>query len=506
MNRLATCFASLGLALVLPSPGMAQLAVTPAPEAQKAASAALWRQLFESDIDYLEQLVPVRYIYAVHPGGPAWDSQFRGALARARRESPLVRDLGSYRAALEHFVAAFEDAHFSAYFNVASRRLRWPRFALAYRGGRYFVGQSSLPAVRVGSEVTACDGRALHEWMDQLALYLGGPPGRETTRAAIARRFLIDSGNPLYQLPQRCQVGAETIDLAWAPLPDAGPFAFREPERTSSSAPTVTDNSIGVTDFGDNGAWVRIGTMMAMTEETAGQYRTLIERAPSLRDKDFVVIDVRGNGGGMYNWFMAFLRGFYGQPYADHFARARLEIANSMLVVSPTGTDDPGFSAEASRIEVPPDPPMADALTPAEIRQLPNGMRLVLARPPVESISYPRRPPPNPVRARVYLLTDYGCGSACLSFVDEMMRFPGVIQIGAETHIDRRSGGWPEGFELPSGLATMRMGRMVREGRRRGENEAWIPSIRFAGDIADTEAVKRWVLTDVVPRGQSQGW
>lgn len=83
-----------------------------------------------------------------------------------------------------------------------------------------------------------------------------------------------------------------------------------------------------------------------------------------------------------------------------------------------------------------------------------------------------------------------------------MMSFPGVTLIGAETHLDRRAGDWPMGYELPSCLAVVRMGRMVREGRHRGENEAWVPARAncFHGDIADTEAVGQWILTRILPR------
>lgn len=84
------------------------------------------------------------------------------------------------------------------------------------------------------------------------------------------------------------------------------------------------------------------------------------------------------------------------------------------------------------------------------------------------------------------------------------MRFPCVVQVGGETHVDRRSGGWPEKFELPSKLAFVRMGRMVREGRRRGENEPWVPTHRFPGDIADTAAVRRWILEEVIPRDHTR--
>src|SRR5262249_17242434 len=208
--------------------------------------------------------------------------------------------------------------------------------------------------------------------------------------------------------------------------------------------------------------------------ERAKEFQKLIDEAPSLRDKELVVIDVRGNSGGVYNWFVAFLRSYYGSKYADYYARARLEISNVMMnPPGSTGAASEGFVGEAAEMKMPPDPPLDNIENQVQTSKLPNGGQLQVWPAPVNQIKYPVSPPPNVVNARVYLLTDYGCGSACIVFVDEMMRFPGVTLIGAETHVDRRSGGWPGGFELPSGLAVVRMGRMVREGRARGENEAW---------------------------------
>lgn len=483
------------LALVLAS------ALVPQPAAGQPAteSAGLWRQLFERDLDHLERLIPTHYIYAVHPGGREWNALFRRSLDQARREAALVRDFASYRAVLQHFVVSFQDAHFSAYFNVASRRARWPRFTVRYQGGSYVVAHSALPTVREGAAVIACDGHPLHDWVDRLAEYLGGPPRLETTRASIARQLFVDSGNPLHAVPRTCRIGDSNISLEWVSAPGTGPGAVTEPERTSHSAPTLTDASASISRFGADGAWVRIGTMIPSTPEQAAQFRQVIEGASALRDKRIVVIDVRGNSGGTYNWFMAFLRGLYGQPYADHHARARLEIANVIMNL-PAQTPEAGVPGGAAAIESPADPPM-DAMTPLRVRELAGGGTMVFMRPPADALPLSPASPPNPVRAKVYLLTDYGCASACISFVDEMMRFPGVVQIGGETHIDRRSGGWPERFELPSGLAFVRMGRMVREGRRRGENETWVPTHRFAGDIADTEAVQRWIRDEVIPRG-----
>lgn len=485
------------LAAVAALPASEAAAQTAAPTVEASGS---WRALFERDIDYLERAIPTYYIYASYPGGAAWDRQFKQALSRARREAAQVKDFPTYRAVLQHFIVSFEDAHFSAYFSVTSRRGRWPGFAVQYRGDRYVVVQSDVPDAVVGAAVESCDGEALNGWVDRQTAFLGGPKGLDSTRATIGQQLFLDDGNPLYRLPVACRVGGRDLVLQWRPLP-AVPSRWvpQEAQRTSAPVPTIDDESVSVADFGTNGAWVRIGTMMPTGDQQMTQFRDLIARAPALRDKQVVVVDVRGNSGGVYNWFMGFLRAFYGKSYADYYARARLEITNVIMTPNVPEAADAGVPQGFSMGDMPPDPQMEATAGKASERVLPGGAKLVLTPAPVEALRLPARAPNSLVKAQVYLLTDYGCASACISFVDEMRRFPCVTQIGMETHVDRRSGGWPAAYDLPSGLAVVRMGRMVRENRKRGENEVWAPAIRFSGDIADTEAVKRWVGETVLP-------
>jgi hypothetical protein len=89
----------------------------------------------------------------------------------------------------------------------------------------------------------------------------------------------------------------------------------------------------------------------------------------------------------------------------------------------------------------------------------------------------------------VFLLTDNGCGSARISFTDEMRRFPGVLQIGRDTYVDSYPGS-PQNYLLPSGEASISAPNMTREVRQRGSNFAWKPDLYFDGDIRDTEAIR----------------
>ncbi len=39
----------------------------------------------------------------------------------------------------------------------------------------------------------------------------------------------------------------------------------------------------------------------------------------------------------------------------------------------------------------------------------------------------------------------------------------------------------------------------LREGRERGDNVPWRPTYKYKGDIADTEALKKWIESTAVP-------
>jgi hypothetical protein len=82
-----------------------------------------------------------------------------------------------------------------------------------------------------------------------------------------------------------------------------------------------------------------------------------------------------------------------------------------------------------------------------------------------------------------------------------MRRFPGVLQIGRDTYVDSRPGS-PANYDLPSGEASISAPSMVREVRQRGDNFAWKPDIYFDGDIANTDAVREWILNVVLKTRQ----
>lgn len=447
-----------------------------------------WRRMFDEDHAGVRAALEQRYIYAKLPDRADWAQQEAAAEGVAQRSAPLVNDPAGYRAALEAYLGAFADPHLKVTLYFGPATYRWPGFLVRFRSGAYRVVLTQTTEVKVGDAVIACDERPV----DDLVAEVAAPSGLAPTLAAVkidaAVHLLLDDGSPLRARPKRCQIGGRSVSLDWKPIVAARLAVISAPFQP------LRDDDVRIEPLGRDGAWVRLGSFFVTDAALGRRFHAVIDAAPRLRGKRIVVLDVRGNRGGDYNWFMVFLRAFYGAAYADHFARARLEISPAFVtraLVDHPPINPADFTTDPAA--EPADPEVDATFTELHAVTAPGGERL-WALPSAESRAARRGgATPSPVRAKVYVLTDAGCASACLAFVDEVRRIPGVVQIGGETFVDRRSG-TPVPERLPSGSGTLSVPNMVRLGRARGENVPWRPDIPFDGDIADTAAVKRWVL------------
>ena len=262
-------------------------------------------------------------------------------------------------------------------------------------------------------------------------LEVGLPDTVEVARNEAALRLFVDRGSPLRPRPVRCTIGGRPVTLDWTPAPmkDINPI---QRSWRGERVPEVSTRLVG-----SHGAWVKLGYFQPNDAAQVKAFHAAIDAAPALRTKR----DVRGNGGGPYNWFMAYLRGLYGQEYADHYATERLHI-RAVYRLSPAYVKlDRDGASEAGNLGEPADPPYEINDTANDRLQkqaIASGRQIFQSTP----IPFPNngRAPVKPVRAKVYVLTDYGCGSACIGFVDELKRFSGMRQIGLPTYVDSRSG------------------------------------------------------------------
>lgn len=451
-----------------------------------------WAVLAQSDIAFTADYMRRESISAVYPMAPVFERQLTAALQVATGELPKVNNFEGYRQVMKHFLGNFNDMHLIFSPSLTANTYRWPGFIASYRGHRY-VTAASTGAVADNVEITSCDGHPIADLAAQAAVYEEWVAGLESTRSSAAPVVFRDAGSPFVRRPVRCIIGGKDVQLDWQAIPSA---AFDAKVATTRMA---RDKVLAATPFGPDGTWIRMGIFNPATPAEGQAFHKLIDIAPQLRDKAVIVLDVRANGGGPYEWMMAFIRSLYGSDYADYYARARLEIAPVYRTTPAILAYYRNDTTTADTLATPHDGAPFDEHEELYEQALRARATVFHAPANPHRVAKPARAPTSVVKAQVYVLTDYRCGSVCIGFVDEMKRLPGVRQIGVETFIDSHTG-TPMFTDLPGGNGTIAVPTMTRDGRTRGDNAPQKPDIEFMGNIADTEAVKAWVRDELFKR------
>ena len=441
------------------------------------------------DLEAAREIVQQNDINAVYPDPVGFAAELDAATITARQEATSVSDFAGYRATLKHFLNSLDDEYVGISFAISQPRLFWPGFVIEYVGNHYIVAASTRLDVHNGQSITACDGTPMDTWVDRVSTYEGGHHGLESTKSLTAPLVLVDQANPFLTRPAVCTIDGKSFTLDWKRI-------FYE-DYLSRVSPLLgeVDKSLSITALSRDVAWVRLGNFAPATPSEAAAFREVLAKAASVRDKAVIILDVRQNRGGPYDWMVAFLRSLYGQQYADHFATARLTI-RPVYRASPEIVRLYRASDESNVALGSPSDKQADGDgTRGVADALAHGLPYYQA--PLAREQHSDLPAINPVRAKVFVLTDYGCASVCIGFVDELKRFPGVKQIGTETFVDSRSG-TPLTLPLPSGDASVYVPTMTRDGRLRDDNVPQRPDILFKGDIHDDSAVKQWILVTLI--------
>ncbi|PPT43061.1 hypothetical protein XarbCFBP8142_10680 [Xanthomonas arboricola] len=473
-------------ALVLWSEMLSPASAQQAPQSSTAYQG--WAAMADKDVDFSLQWFRDQSIMAVYPDPSGFEATLSKARKQADADLQQVKNFEGYRQTMAHLFSTFNDAHAYVSIELTPVFYQWPGFLAVYQGRRFLVAGSE-GVIANGAEITECDGLPMAEWSKRVAPYQNMIPGLESTHARVALNLFRDSASPFIARPRSCIVDGRSVDLQWHIIPTT------ELAKIRSQLVPQLGRSVTVEPFGNDGAWVRLGNFSPRDRKESDQFEALYKVAPSLRDKSIIVLDVRGNTGGPYEWFMGVLRALYGREYANYYARERLKISAVLRVskehqrdaAAPQGQADPSAPAEGPKDGTP-----YDADNSLYAAAVARGETVIKEPVNANKVPKPRRIPANPVRAKVFVLTDYDCGSACIAFVDELKNFPGVKQVGLETFVDTRTGS-PVEADLPSSNGVIAVPYVTRDGRQRNDNVPQQPEIEYKGNIADTASVKAWI-------------
>lgn len=438
-----------------------------------------------------------------HPGvHDALNPEFRGrvdaGLAEALERAKTTSDGGGYWWAMRAFAASFEDGHLGISLKPqGGLPARWAGFLTAWRGDDQRVverDEADASTPPVGARLIDCDGVGAE---DLAARRVGAFRGRwflESQRASQGQWLFVNSANPWLPDLRECRFEVEgaprTYVLQWRPFASAD--LTERARRVGRRAATTT----GLTRLDDGGFWISTPNFDGSPQgENHRQLTALVEQMQAdqaaLRAAPYVVLDLRGNGGGSSHWSAEMAEALWGEAWMSDHPEPPIESidwrASDDNLATIQGYFDQWTAAGESAQRINWAREILEGMTAARAAGQPYFRDM--ASPPAPRPDGP--PAPQRVSGKVYVLTDPVCASACLDAVD-LWKATGAIQIGRETsadtvYMDVRF------TDLPSGLTRLTLPMKVWRGRARGNNEPHTPAHVFEGDMGDDAALRTWI-------------
>jgi hypothetical protein len=445
-----------------------------------AASPQNWAELARRDLDTIHRTIADNHPGAVNPDDPGFARWLEKGYAEARRRAARAETYPDYVRALRYYVAGFRDGHIQIAFESVSRI--WPGVlvARAEDGAIRVSAADPESAVPEGARLIGCDGKSAERLLSgELAPYYANPAIPASRDAALFRLFVRGATDT--RLPRLCmfEQGGRRIEerLRWRSAAGESTVA------AFARANQVVRPPMGVRRI--DGIW--LVSIPSFSDE--GGLTALIselgKHVAELRDGT-VVLDMRGNDGGNSLWGIRMATLLWGWPLVNRVNetfdtrqdfRASSAVRAAAAANAARNPADVYWTKSVASI---------DAAIAAGRPYAPAGDPPVAAKGPA---------PASPMNGKIYLLTDGVCASACLDFADLVLRLPCVTHIGRTTSADAIYMDLAQPVPLPSGHGNFYYPMKVYRHRERGNNQPYVPAIRWPGGPMRDDAVIAWVKT-----------
>ena len=463
-----------------------------------AQSDTSWTTRYARDLDSLRAAIA-----ANHPGAiDVQNPEFARTLARAYEEAaaltPHIRDFASFHVGLTRFINQFQDAHLSVAFTRQVDSVREAGMIAEYRNERFFVAdvhqRYAGSAWLVGAEIISCDCMNVRDVFRNRVLWWRGRANVAADWHRQAPQLFIDYGPPTPPAPRSCifAAGGRTItqQLAWRSTPAAAINAVLQ------RAHAPVEQGLGTERVAPEKLWVRLPTFSANQEPqlsamraTLDSLRAFLRSAPAWRT---IVLDLRGNSGGSSSWGDEIAGILFGEEWRKQatsylfdgvYTEWRLSADNirAMRGIQEQIARRTGVGSESER--------QFRTFVDSAAAELERGSSY--SGTPQARAGVPA-PAPVPVPGRIVVITTPSCFSACLDFLDRLRLHPAVLQVGQTTGVDTN---YMEVWGGPiSGLTRLNYPLKVYRNRRRGNNEAYPPHVRYEGSFTDEPRLQEFVF------------
>jgi hypothetical protein len=452
-------------------------------------SNSTWRERAQADLDFIHAQLGEHHPGPVDTLNPWFREWYERGYEEARRRAESVTSYAGYYFVIQYYMVGFQDGHLGAlgdYRIEVELDRRWPGFLVEYDRGvfRVMSAGTSDPVPPTGAQLISCDGTSAATMADSILQTYVGLWSINGVRPRLAPWLLVDEGNPWVRHPVACVFetadGQSEWQLSWRPVERDILATLLETAATSRKPP------IGIRELDDRMWWITLSSFASNDSQVVAAIddviRVMTMRREELLAAEIVVFDVRGNQGGNSANGRRVAEALWGEAVVTALPERweaidwRVSAGNAEFlrrvnlprVVTTFGEDADATHAYRALVDA-----IDEAVSMDELYYRESAT-------PVARTATPR----NPVRGRVFFLTDSWCASACLDFADLMMAVGGVTHVGTETgadaiYIDNR------GVRLPSDQGLLGFSMKVYRGRVRGHNVSYAPEFVWDGSMAD---------------------
>lgn len=465
-----------------------------------------WRTIAIAEVATVYRLFAENHPGMVNPDDPGFPARLKATRDASLKIAKETRDWRGYERALDSFTEGLSDGHAVVFASDEPGKVEdeplWPNFIAAWRGNGLVIHHAgpTSPAPKA-SKILSCDGKSIArlmrerirggwfrpaeagEWWQAGPMLLRHPAPQNPAQLRRCS-FQLPSGRVRKAL------------LPWGPVPSGMRDLYKK-----ASAGEATP--IGLSEP-RRGLWL-VG-LSTFSPDNAGiaAYRKLyadIDRnREQLRNARAIILDMRFNNGGSWEWGHEAARHLWGgRPVNErmnhYFRNVRIAWRASRDNVAAMGGRITELRAQGH----------GDAADHQEA--VARGMEMALA---AGKKTYFERAifgngkaderSPTDLQTPVYVITHGGCVSSCLDAIDVFKRFGNVKLIGAPTsadtlYMDVRRG------PLPSGLGFIVMPLKTWMNRPRKSGEIYRPDIRFNDLDWTTTAFLDRIEKDLQRRG-----
>jgi Peptidase family S41 len=444
-----------------------------------------------------------------HPGAApelhdlVFQQRLDNAHALALRRSRTITSYQGYLFVLAGFATDMGDKHIWSRPTFVVNLPRWAGLIVSKHGDAWVVtdtegDQSAL----LGVSLISCDGQAVQDLARKNIGGFHAVWGVGAQQIQSAPWLLIDEGNPFITRPKACvfehNAERQTVTLEWVRIKRENLLPRIKKAIGAGAA------GFGVRRVGE-GYWIALQDLLS--DKARGVVKAVEEQKTALREAPFVVLDLRGNGGGSSLMGRQIAASLLGAAAAD----ARLGPATEAACGGPDGTwrASEGNIKHLEFLQASPFVVQGGPEIKKMIQDTLRNARAAFAQGKMfsASVNCPAAPPkaaiaaqpPSLMKGRLILLTDNLCFSSCLSVTDDF-RTLGAFHIGQTTDAATRFVDVREQY-LPSGYSMFSTLQSVDPS---GPNQVgpFEPALTYNGDISDTAALEDWVKGTVVHSAQ----